>query len=63
MTLGHNVTSTAEVDRAMSRAREASAHIVKPAADTFRGGYAGCFQDPDGHLWEVVWNPQMLPSP
>jgi hypothetical protein len=63
MTLGHNVTSTAEVDRAMSRAREAGAHIVKPAADTFWGGYAGCFQDPDGHLWEVVWNPQMLPSP
>jgi len=32
--------------------------IVKPAQDTFWGGYAGCFQDPDRHVWEIVWNPQ-----
>jgi hypothetical protein len=36
----------------------AGARIVKPARDTSWGGYAGYFQDPDGHLWEVVWNPQ-----
>jgi catechol 2,3-dioxygenase-like lactoylglutathione lyase family enzyme len=56
--LGHNVASKAEVDAVMAQAREAGAVIVKPAADTFYGGYAGYFQDPDGHLWEVVWNPQ-----
>lgn len=57
-TLGHNVSSKAEVDAVMNRARIAGAVIVKPAQDTFWGGYAGYFQDPDGHLWEVVWNPQ-----
>lgn len=62
MTLGHNVSSRAEVDRVMSRAEGAGARVVKPAMDTFWGGYAGYFQDPDGHLWEVVWNPDMIPS-
>jgi uncharacterized glyoxalase superfamily protein PhnB len=57
-TLGHNVASRAEVDTTMLQARTAGAVIVKPAQDTFWGGYAGYFQDPDGHLWEVVWNPQ-----
>jgi catechol 2,3-dioxygenase-like lactoylglutathione lyase family enzyme len=57
-TLGHNVASPAEVDAVMEEARRAGARIVKPAAPTFWGGYAGYFQDPDGHLWEVVWNPQ-----
>jgi catechol 2,3-dioxygenase-like lactoylglutathione lyase family enzyme len=57
-TLGHNVASKAEVDAAMALARDAGATIVKPAHETFYGGYAGYFQDPDGHLWEVVWNPQ-----
>jgi hypothetical protein len=56
--LGHNVSSKAEVDKVMNQARTAGAVIVKPAQDTFWGGYAGYFQDPDGHLWEVVWNPQ-----
>ena len=42
----------------MSEARAAGATIVKPAHDTVWGGYAGYFQDPDGHLWEVAWNPQ-----
>jgi hypothetical protein len=41
--------------------RNAGALIVKPAQETFWGGYAGYFQDPDGHLWEVAWNPQLLP--
>ena len=57
-TLGHNVSSKSEVDAVMRQARNAGAVIVKPAQDTFWGGYAGYFQDPDGHLWEVVWNPQ-----
>lgn len=57
-TLGHNVSSKAEVDTVMAQAKTAGAVIVKPAQDTFRGGYAGYFQDPDQHLWEAVWNPQ-----
>ncbi|AFM11438.1 VOC family protein [Turneriella parva] len=61
MTLGHNVMSRNEVDEVMLQAARAAAKIVKPAAETFWGGYAGYFQDPDGHLWEVVYNPQMLP--
>lgn len=56
-TLGHNVGSKHEVDAVMSQAKKAGAVIVKDAQDTFYGGYAGYFQDPDGHLWEVVWNP------
>lgn len=58
--LGHNVNSRAEVDRVMSAARAAGAEIVKPAHETFWGGYAGYFRDPDQHLWEVVYNPQMV---
>jgi catechol 2,3-dioxygenase-like lactoylglutathione lyase family enzyme len=56
--IGHNVNSRAEVDAAMERAARAGAQTVKPAHDTFWGGYAGYFKDPDGHLWEVAWNPQ-----
>jgi uncharacterized protein len=56
--LGHNVSSKEEVDAVMAQAHHAGAHIVKPAHDTFWGGYAGYFQDPDRHLWEVAWNPQ-----
>jgi len=59
--LAHNVADRDEVDRVMRQARQAGAVEVKPAADTFWGGYAGYFQDPDGHLWEVAWNPQLLP--
>ena len=55
--LGHNVASREEVDAVMEQARRAGAVIVKPAEDTFFGGYAGYFQDPDGHLWEIAWNP------
>lgn len=58
-TIGHNVASRDEVDAVMEQARKAGAVIVKPAQDTFWGGYAGYFQDPDRHLWEVAWNPQM----
>ena len=58
-TLGHNVNSKAEVDAVMQQANSAGAAIVKTAGETFWGGYAGYFQDPDGHLWEVTWNPQL----
>jgi len=58
-TIGHNVNSKTEVDAVMEQAKRAGAKIVKVAGDTFWGGYAGYFQDPDGHLWEIVWNPQM----
>ncbi|MBI2862636.1 MAG: VOC family protein [Chloroflexi bacterium] len=61
LSIGHNVLSTAEVDAVMEQARNAGAVIVKPARKTFWGGYAGYFQDPDQHLWEVAWNPQLLP--
>lgn len=60
--LGHNVSSKAEVDEVMKQAENAGGRIIKPAQDTFWGGYAGYFQDPDKHLWEIVWNPQMLPE-
>lgn len=59
--LAHNVSSIAEVDVVMQEAQRAGGTIVKAAQNTFWGGYAGYFQDPDGHLWEVAWNPQMLP--
>lgn len=61
-TLGHNVSSKAEVDQVMKQAKEAGANIVKPAQDTFWGGYSGYFNDLDGHLWEVVWNPNLIPD-
>ncbi|MBI2412000.1 MAG: VOC family protein [Deltaproteobacteria bacterium] len=59
LTIGHNVGSKNEVDEVMAQAKRAGAKIIKPAGKTFWGGYAGYFQDPDGHLWEVVWNPEM----
>ena len=56
-TLAHNVSSASEVDAVMNQAEKAGATIVKRAQATFYGGYAGYFHDPDGHLWEVAWNP------
>src|ERR1041385_1716574 len=55
--LGHNVASKAEVDAVMARAKLAGAVITDPAHDAVWGDYIRSFQDPDGHLWEVVWNP------
>ena len=60
--LAHNVRSKEEVDVVMAEAVRAGASLVKPAQTTFYGGYAGYFMDPDRHLWEVAWNPQMLPA-
>ena len=61
-TIGHNVVRREEVDEVMEQAVRAGAKIIKPAQDTFYGGYAGYFTDPDGHLWEIVWNPANLPT-
>ncbi len=55
--IGHTVGSRAEVDTVMRQAKTAGAHITDPARDRFWGGYSGYFQDPDGHLWEVAWDP------
>lgn len=61
-TLGHNVPSKGEVNTVMAPAKDAGATMVRQARDTFWGGYAGYFQDPDRHLWEIVRNPQLLPA-
>ena len=57
--IGHLVNSREEVDEVMRQAERAGATIVKPAQPAFWGGYSGYFQDPDGHLWEVLWNPEI----
>lgn len=57
LSIGHMVKGKKEVDAVMTQAKKAGAKIVKPAQKTFWGGYAGYFQDPDGHLWEIAWNP------
>jgi catechol 2,3-dioxygenase-like lactoylglutathione lyase family enzyme len=60
--IGHNVRSKAAVDSVMELAKKAGAKIKEHARDRFWGGYSGYFQDPDGHLWEVVFNPNMIPA-
>jgi catechol 2,3-dioxygenase-like lactoylglutathione lyase family enzyme len=62
VTTGQNVLHREEVDKTLEAAQQAGAEIIKPPQDTFYGGYAGYFRDPNGHLWEIVWNPQMLPA-
>jgi uncharacterized protein len=57
VTLAHNVRSPEEVDRVIDEARTAGARIAREPGDTFYGGYAGVFVDPDGHTWEVAYNP------
>jgi len=57
-TLGYTVGSKADVDAVLARAARAGATILQPAAQTVWGGYAGYFQDPDEHVWEIAWNPQ-----
>ena len=57
LTLGHNVGSRERVDEVMAEAAAAGATITDPARDRAWGGYSGHFQDPDGHLWEIAWNP------
>ena len=55
--LAHNVRSKAEVDKVMGDAENAGGTVTRPAAETFYGGYAGVFADPDGHAWEVAYHP------
>lgn len=55
--LAHNVRTRAEVDEVVRRAEDAGATVTRPPATTFYGGYAGYFRDPDGHVWEVAFNP------
>jgi catechol 2,3-dioxygenase-like lactoylglutathione lyase family enzyme len=57
VTLAYNVRSAAEVDEAMREAEAAGATITRPGAETFWGGYSGAFVDPEGHAWEVAFNP------
>jgi uncharacterized protein len=57
VTLAYNTRSAAEVDDVMREAEAAGATISRPAAETFWGGYAGIFVDPEGHAWEVAHNP------
>jgi len=57
LTIGQLVRSKKEVDAIMQQAEKAGGHVTDPARDRFWGGYSGYFQDLDGHLWEIVWNP------
>lgn len=57
LSIGHIVGSKQEVDAVMQQAEKAGANITDTARDRFWGGYSGYFQDPDGHLWEIAWNP------
>jgi len=56
--IGHIIKSKQDVDAVMRQAELAGARITDPAHERFWGGYSGSFQDPDGHLWEIAWNPQ-----
>lgn len=57
ITLAQNLESKAEVDRVIATAVAAGGSLLKKAEDVFWGGYSGYFADPDGHAWEVAWNP------
>jgi uncharacterized glyoxalase superfamily protein PhnB len=60
ITLAYNVRSRAEVDEVLAEAANAGAAILQAARETFYGGYAGFFADPDGHVWEIAYNPGFL---
>lgn len=61
--LAHNVRSRGDADALLVQAEAAGARILKPAEEAFWGGYSGCFADPDGHVWEVAWNPHFELTP
>ncbi|HEX6234817.1 MAG TPA: VOC family protein [Jiangellaceae bacterium] len=63
LAIAHNVRSRAEVDDVLAEAAGAGAVITRAARETFYGGYAGCFTDPDGHVWEVAYNPGFTLDP
>jgi predicted lactoylglutathione lyase len=60
--IGHNVRTREGVDEVMAQAAAAGATITTPPEDRVWGGYSGYFQDLDGHLWEVIWNPMLIPE-
>ena len=60
--LAHNVASQEQVDALIRQAEAAGAVVIKPPQTTFWGGYAGYFADPDGHLWDIAWNPNLIPD-
>jgi hypothetical protein len=62
-TLAHNVASEVEVDQTMAQAVSAGAKPIKPPQKVFWGGYSGYFQDPDGYIWEVAYNPHFWIGP
>jgi hypothetical protein len=55
--MAHNLASRAEVDTALASLEQHGGRLLKPAAETFYGGYAAYIADPDGHIWEIAWNP------
>ncbi len=55
--LAQNVASPAAVDAVLAEAEEAGGRVLKPGHEAFWGGYTGHFADPDGHPWEIAWNP------
>ncbi|MGE0046781.1 MAG: VOC family protein, partial [Hyphomonadaceae bacterium] len=57
VTIAHNVRAKEEVAEVLNEAVAAGATLVKAGEDVFWGGHSGYFADPDGHLWEVAWNP------
>jgi uncharacterized glyoxalase superfamily protein PhnB len=57
--LAHNVARREDVDAVLAQAVAAGATLIKPGQDVFWGGYSGYFADPEGHLWEVAWNPHV----
>lgn len=63
ITLAHVVSSKKEVDEILDQVVQSGGKLIKPAQDVFWGGYSGYFADPDGHLWEVAWNPHFWPGP
>ena len=60
--IGYTTRNEAEVDSIMEQAKKAGAKIARPAEKTFWGGYSGYFEDPDGHLWEIAYNPNLIPQ-
>lgn len=56
-TMGYNVRDKAEVAELLARVDSAGGKVLKPAADVFWGGHHGYFADPEGHIWEIAWNP------
>ena len=59
LALAHNVRRKEDVGLVLAEAEAAGGRILKPAQDVFWGGHSGYFSDPDGHLWEVAWNPHL----